>query len=79
MRLPAASLSHAGMNTAACLPGIRPKPGSGEHVSVGRLTVAVNAIHGVFEFEFEWEFYAQSASKAIFRARTYDCITYSVR
>ena len=24
-------------------------------------------------------FYAQSASKAIFRARTYNCITYSVR
>ena len=23
---------------------------------------------------FEWEFYAQSASKAILRARTYDCI-----
>ena len=31
------------------------------------------------EFEFEWEFYAQLASKAIFRARTYNCITYSVR
>ena len=30
-------------------------------------------------FEFEWEFYALSASEAIFRARTYDCITYSVR
>ena len=30
------------------------------------------------EFEFEWEFYALSASKAIFRARAYDCITYSV-
>ena len=29
-------------------------------------------------FEFEWEFYAQLASYAIFRARTYDCITYSV-
>ena len=29
--------------------------------------------------EFEWEFYPQSASKAIFRATTYDCITYSVR
>ena len=28
-------------------------------------------------FEFEFEFYAQSASKAIFR--TYDYITYSVR
>ena len=29
---------------------------------------------------FVWvEFYAQSASKAIFRARTHDCITYSVR
>ena len=32
-----------------------------------------------FGFEFELEFYAQSASKAIFRARTYNCITYSVR
>ena len=31
------------------------------------------------EFEFEWRFYAQSASKAIFRARTYSHITYSVR
>ena len=28
---------------------------------------------------FEWGFYALSASKAIFRARTYNCITYSVR
>ena len=28
---------------------------------------------------FEFEFYALSASKAIFRARTYNCITYSVR
>ena len=26
---------------------------------------------------FEWEFYSQSASKAIFRARTYDCIIQS--
>ena len=25
---------------------------------------------------FEWEFYSQPASKVIFRARTYDCITY---
>ena len=32
-----------------------------------------------FEFEFEWGFYTLSASKAIFRARTYNCITYSVR
>ena len=30
-------------------------------------------------FFFEWGFYALSASKAIFRARTYNCITYSVR
>ena len=30
-------------------------------------------------FEFEWGFYALLASKAIFRARTYNCITYSVR
>ena len=31
-----------------------------------------------FEFEeFEWGCYALSASKAIFRARTYNCITYS--
>ena len=30
-------------------------------------------------FEFEWGFYAQSASEAIFRARTYNHITYSVR
>ena len=30
-------------------------------------------------FEFEWGFYTLSASKAIFRARTYNCITYSVR
>ena len=29
--------------------------------------------------EFEWGFYALSASKAIFRARTYNCITFSVR
>ena len=28
-----------------------------------------------FEFEFEWGFYALSASKAIFRARTYNCTT----
>ena len=28
---------------------------------------------------FEWGVYALSASKAIFRARTYNCITYSVR
>ena len=32
----------------------------------------------IFYF-FEWGFYALSASKAIFRARTYNCITYSVR
>ena len=36
------------------------------------------------EFEFEFDsltarFYALSASKAIFRVRTYNCITYSVR
>ena len=31
----------------------------------------------IVEFEFEWEFYAQSASKAIFRARTYDCNLFS--
>ena len=31
-----------------------------------------------FEFEFEWGFYALSASEASFRVRTYDCITYSV-
>ena len=30
-------------------------------------------------FEFEWGFYVLSASEAIFRARTYNCITYSVR
>ena len=30
-------------------------------------------------FEFDWGVYALSASKAIFRARTYNCITYSVR
>ena len=30
-------------------------------------------------FGFESGFYALSASKAIFRARTYNCITYSVR
>ena len=29
--------------------------------------------------EFEWGFYALSASKAIFRARTYNCVIYSVR
>ena len=29
------------------------------------------------EFEFEWGSYAQSASEAIFRARTYNPITYS--
>ena len=29
----------------------------------------------VVEFEFEWRFYALSASEAIFRARTYKCIT----
>ena len=29
--------------------------------------------------EFEWGFYALSAPKAIFRVRTYNCITYSVR
>ena len=28
---------------------------------------------------FEWGVYALSASTAIFRARTYNCITYSVR
>ena len=28
-------------------------------------------------FRFEWGFYALSASKAIFRGRTYNCITYS--
>ena len=32
-----------------------------------------------FSFEFEWGFHAQSASEAIFRARTYNHITYSVR
>ena len=31
------------------------------------------------EFEFESGFYVLSASKAIFRARTHNCITYSVR
>ena len=34
---------------------------------------------GGFLVWFEWGFYALSASKAIFRARTYNCITYSVR
>ena len=34
---------------------------------------------GVLSFEFEWGVYALSASNAIFRARTYNCITYSVR
>ena len=29
------------------------------------------------EFEFEWGFYTQSASEAIFRARTYNRLTYS--
>ena len=29
-------------------------------------------------FEFEWEFYALSASEAIFRARTYDCNLFSL-
>ena len=32
-----------------------------------------------FELEFEWRSYALSASKAIFRERTYSDITYSVR
>ena len=32
-----------------------------------------------FFFFLEWGVYALSASKAIFRARTYNCITYSVR
>ena len=32
-----------------------------------------------FEFAFDWECYALSAFKAIFGARTYDCITYLVR
>ena len=31
------------------------------------------------KFEIEWRFYALSASKAIFRVRTYSRITYSVR
>ena len=30
-----------------------------------------------FEFEFEWGFYTQSATEAIFRARTYNRITYN--
>ena len=30
------------------------------------------------EFEFEWRFYALSASKAIFRARTYNCIIFLI-
>ena len=34
---------------------------------------------GVTVGGFEWGFYAQLASKAIFRARTYNCITYSAR
>ena len=33
----------------------------------------------IWSFEFEWRFYALSGSKAIFRARTYSHITYSVR
>ena len=31
------------------------------------------------KFEFEWKFYVQSASEAIFQARTYSHITYWVR
>ena len=31
------------------------------------------------QFDFEWGFYALSASKVIFRARTFNCITYSVQ
>ena len=34
---------------------------------------------GTTESESEWGVYAQSASKAIFRARTHNRITYSVR
>ena len=42
----------------------------------------INPIY-IFEYETsesesEWGFYAPSAFKAIFRARTYNCITYSV-
>ena len=37
-----------------------------------------NEIDSTEESESEWGFYALSASKAIFGARTYNCITYSV-
>ena len=48
------------------------------HFTMAEWLDVLDAIN-VLEFEFEWGFYALSASKAIFRARTYNCITYSVR
>ena len=43
------------------------------------MSVYLSACLSIYGFEFEWGFYALSASKAIFRVRTYNCITYSVR
>ena len=42
-------------------------------------TLKYEIVSGWWWFEFEWGFDALSASKAIFRAKTYNCITYSVR
>ena len=49
------------------------------HLKASRWFVCLFVCLMVREFEFEWGFYALSASKAIFRARIYNCITYSVR
>ena len=51
---------------------------------VTRVTIQGSVSRGVARFsqelfEFEWRFYAMSAAKAIFRARTYNRINYSVR
>ena len=61
---------NSSFDLAASKPAIS-RPRSGVNINLD--LVIIN------KFEFEWEFYAQSASKAIFKARTYDCITYSVR
>ena len=54
---------------------------------VNMADISIQVLHQVtplltivlYNFEFEWGVYALSAPKAIFRARTYNCITYSVR
>ena len=61
-------------------PGMSSKKGaSGPEKEGGVGSLTQRCISWTVCFEFEWRLYAQSASKAIFKARTYNGITYSVR